>query len=413
MSAVDARDIVEALAMLAVQGTVLALLAFAITRRMRPAWQAAVWLVVVAKFALPWGPQLPWSLADLFASVQGEPEAPVILWSAATAQTIEPVQPASAAWLVLLAIWAIGTSIVAARATLATLRTARAAARAPEAPAFVRELLPATRARIVIGDDAIGPHVVGILRPLIVIPRSLLADRTLLQAALLHELAHVRRLDALGRLVELAAVAMFWWLPVVRLARRRLDSAREAACDAWALSESGVTAPAYARLLLEMSRLGTAAAPALVKPRALSERVTFVLGPPVRPRLSRVHKLALVGWVALALGGARASAAQDPRVVCVYTLEIAEAIRLAHPQADLDGDGVLSHDEACEFQAEAALHATERAVPPGARQATPYSRALRAAIDPATAEILAEPLCCNCVPAEGPSSAALVCHAQE
>ena len=51
-------------AMMAAQGTLLALVALAITRagRLRPAWQAAIWLVVIAKLALPWGPAMPWSL---------------------------------------------------------------------------------------------------------------------------------------------------------------------------------------------------------------------------------------------------------------------------------------------------------------------------------------------------------------
>ena len=58
------------LAMMAVQGTLLAIVALALTRaggRLRPAWQAALWLVVIAKFALPWGPGLRFSLSDLIA----------------------------------------------------------------------------------------------------------------------------------------------------------------------------------------------------------------------------------------------------------------------------------------------------------------------------------------------------------
>jgi beta-lactamase regulating signal transducer with metallopeptidase domain len=418
-----AKDVVTTLAILAVQGTVLAVLAFAITRRMRPAWQAAVWLVVVAKFALPWAPALPWSLADLFATVNADPEAPIILWSATTLAPIEPVQTASVFWLVLAAAWAAGTAIVLSRALVATVRTARAATRAIAAPPEAHQLLAELcgdrhdnlvgtfrasrigwmrRVRLVIGDAAIGPHVVGVLRPIIVVPPALFEQPALLRAALLHELAHVRRFDAIGRLVELIAVALFWWLPVTRLASRRLEAAREAACDAWALSASGVSAPAYARLLLEMSRLGVAAAPALSSPRALEERVTRVLGPPVRPRLSRLHWLALAAWIALALGGARASEAAEPRIVCVYTLQIAEALRAAHPEADVDGDGAVSHDEACEFQAEVARRVVDSAQ---------VSR-----LDEATAELLAEPLCCNCSAGEGLSgapSAEATCQAQE
>ena len=67
-----AKSIVELLAAMGAQGTVLAVLALVITRagRLRPGWQAAVWLVVLVKFVLPWGPAMPWSLADLFAALR-------------------------------------------------------------------------------------------------------------------------------------------------------------------------------------------------------------------------------------------------------------------------------------------------------------------------------------------------------
>ena len=58
------------LAMMTAQGTLLALVALFVTRaggKLRPAWQAAIWLVVVVKFALPWGPHLRGSLSDLIA----------------------------------------------------------------------------------------------------------------------------------------------------------------------------------------------------------------------------------------------------------------------------------------------------------------------------------------------------------
>jgi TonB family protein len=46
-----------------------------------------------------------------------------------------------------------------------------------------------------------------------------------------HELAHVRRRDHLVRHLELAAMVVFWWLPVTWWARRRLRSAEELCCD--------------------------------------------------------------------------------------------------------------------------------------------------------------------------------------
>ncbi len=405
-AAATAKVVLGALAMMAVQGSVLALIALVLVRgrRLRPAWQAAVWLVVLAKFLLPWGPALPFSLADVLASLRGEvvggpilvgaPGAPVVVADASLGWSV--------GWIVLAVLWAAGTAWVLARAIVAYHQTRRAAWRAREATdaalAMLGELATRVRVRsprLVVGDPAIGPHVVGMFRPIIVVPPSLIdpAESELLRAALLHELAHVRRRDALARLVQLGALAIFWFWPVVRLASRRLEHAREAACDAAALETCELSRPAYARLLLRMAQLRTVAAPALAAPYGLGERVSSVLGPPVHARLGIVQKIALIVWIAIALGGARSAEARGEKPqVCIYTPELAEALRLAHPEADSDGDGVLSRSEACDFQAEVR------------RQVGESDQVSK--LDDATTELLAEPLCCNCDAAEGLSRAA-------
>jgi beta-lactamase regulating signal transducer with metallopeptidase domain len=385
-----AKSVIELFAVMAVQATVLALLAFVVVRagRLRPGWQAAVWLVVLAKFVLPWGPALPWSLADLFAAFRHHEPGAMVLAPAAGPAAVPSV---SGAWLVLAVAWLAGTAIVLGRALVVQQRVAAAARRARSAPAHARALLAAFARRpprLVVGDAAVGPHVVGIVRPIIVIPPALLEDPPLLCAALLHELAHVRRRDALARVVQVVAGAVFFFWPVVRLVSRRLDLAREAACDAWALDTSELPRPAYARLLVRMAQLRTAEATSLAAPRGLDARVAAVLGPPARARLGMAHRLALIGWIALALGGARTAAARGEHAACKYTPQRAEALRQAYPEADRDGDGVLSRDEACEFQAELRRRVEDPAGPVGIEQ---VSR-----LEELDGSLLTQPLCCNC-----------------
>jgi len=388
-----AKGAVSMLAMMCVQGTVLALLALLLVRagKLRPAWSAAIWLVVMVKFVLPWGPAMPWSLSDLIAYLRHEEAGPAI---AMVPTAVAPVVSASIApaigWLVLAAIWATGTAIVLVRTLVAQRHAVRDARAAAPAPAFAQSLLATLAAtlrvrtpRLVIGDAATGPYVVGLVRSIIVVPPALLEDESLLRAALLHELAHVRRRDALGRHVQMLATAVFFFWPIVRIAGRRLDLAREAACDAWALEVSDVPRPAYARLLVRMAALRTAAAAGLASPRSLDARVAAVLGPPIRARMTLVHKAALLGWTLVALGGARTAAARGETEVCEYTPQIAETLRQAHPEADLDGDGYLSKHEACELQAKARY----RAEADGTDQVS---------------TVVDEPLCCNCDPGDGP-----------
>ena len=390
-----AKGAVAMLAMLAVQGTVLAVIALVLLRavRPRPAFAAAVWLVVLAKFALPWGPAMPWSLSDLIAYLRHD-EVGVAISAAPIGIGPEPatsIAP-SLAWIALAAVWALGTLVVLGRALRsyrATLATARSA---DDAPTHARALLATLggTARLAVGDPATGPYVVGLLRPIIVVPPALLEDPTLLRAALVHELAHVRRKDALGRFLQVWATAMFFWWPAVRLIGRRLDLSREAACDAWALEACQLPRPAYARLLLRMAALRTGAATALASPRSLELRVAAVLGPPTRARIGIVGKACIAIWAVIALGGARTAAARGDKNVCVYTPQIAEALRQAYPEADLDGDGKLSRDEACELQAE-----VRRRVEVGSDQVSTLAE--NAEVD----RLLEEPLCCNCGAGDG------------
>lgn len=405
-----AQGALGTLALMAVQGTVLALLAVGLVRagRLRPSWQAAIWLVVLVKFLLPWGPALPFSLADLFALARPSPGGyllPATVAPAAVAPAGSPL--AALGWLGLAGAWALTSLVLVIRAVLAQRRgiaLARAARPAPAAVAAVLAAMvaerPGLRLRtptLRIGAATTGPYVIGLVRPIIVVPPALLEAPALLRAALLHELAHVRRLDALGRAIQVLATALFPVWPVVHLASRRLELAREAACDAWALEAAELSRPQYARLLVQMAALRTPAAPALASPRALDARIALVLGAGARARLTWPHRLALLAWVAVALGGARPAAATAPEEVCRYTPAIAAALRDAHPEADRDGDGVVSRDEACELQAE-----FRRRAEAGEELVSRPDEAAAAELD----RVLSEPLCCNCAAGDGviPSS---------
>ncbi|MGE0869788.1 MAG: M56 family metallopeptidase [Kofleriaceae bacterium] len=396
-----AKLVLTTLATMAVHATVLAVLALLLVRagRLRPSWQAAIWLVVLAKFVLPWGPAMPWSLADLAALLEGGGHGgPIVIPAAADAAVVRGSNAAALAWLMLATVWAIGTASVVIRAVLAHREARVAACQAPAAPVWARELLADLSVRLsvrapylVIGPPDVGPHVVGVWSPVVVVPRALLDDRAVLRAALVHELAHLRRRDGLTQVIAVAARAVFFYWPVVRIAIRRFELARESACDAWALEAADIARPVYARLLVRMASLRSAAV-GLARPAGLDARIAAVLGPPVRSRLGIVHAIALVAWIAIGLGGARTAEAAPAHEVCVFTPQIAEAMLTAYPEADRDGDGMLSREEACDYQAELVRRGE---VPERGRSSAGEQ----------VSELM-PPLCCNCDSGDGliPSS---------
>lgn len=83
---------------------------------------------------------------------------------------------------------------------------------------------------------AISPMVFALFgRPQLLVPIDLwLALDPLQQSAMLaHELAHLKRGDHRLRWLELIVTALYWWHPLVWLARRELHEAEEFCCDAW------------------------------------------------------------------------------------------------------------------------------------------------------------------------------------
>lgn len=369
------------LAYMAGHGTLLALVAFFLARagKLRPAWAAAIWLVVMMKLALPWGPAMPYSLADVLAMLnpQEAHAAPMVIVPGAQIVARAPQAWPAVGWIALGAVWLLGALFVFTRALLAHRVTVISARNAPLAPVDLG------RVRVVVGTPEIGPHVVGLFRPIIVVPPALLEDPALLRAALLHELAHVRRLDVVARFMQIVAASLLWWWPVVRVVNKRLELAREAACDAWALEASDVPRAAYARLLVRMASLRMAAAPALAAHHSLDARVSAVLGPPARARLGWIHRIAVLAWVALALGGARRASADTETEACHYTPQLANALIDAYPQADVDHDGWLSRAEACDLQEELRRDRQELS----SRLSPQAGEELRS--------LLEEPLCCS------------------
>lgn len=97
--------------------------------------------------------------------------------------------------------------------------------------------LPQTLAPVRVVDAVISPFVVG-FKPVILAPDTLYKRKDA-EAAIAHELMHIKRGDERDRLFGEALAALIWFNPVYRAIERRLAAARELACDADVLDAMG------------------------------------------------------------------------------------------------------------------------------------------------------------------------------
>lgn len=97
------------------------------------------------------------------------------------------------------------------------------------------------------------PVVVGIARPIILLPPSLLCglDPTQVAAILSHEMAHIRRFDLIVNLIQRVLEALFFFHPVTWWLSRQISIERENCCDDVAASIVGRFT--YAGALLQMA----------------------------------------------------------------------------------------------------------------------------------------------------------------
>ena len=132
-------------------------------------------------------------------------------------------------------------------------------------------------------DGATMPMTWGLISPVLLLPSNTgkWSDWEC-RNILLHELAHIDRLDCLTQMVAQVACALYWFNPLAWFAARRMCVERELACDDRVIGMGSLPSQ-YAGQLLEVARSlrparATAhAAIAMARPSQLSGRLTAVL----------------------------------------------------------------------------------------------------------------------------------------
>ncbi|MET0230589.1 MAG: M56 family metallopeptidase [Rhodanobacteraceae bacterium] len=253
--------------------------------RTRPAWREMLWRaafyggVVTASMQALLGAQLPTRITlpttmahDIAAAparpvavaptsmpaqraAAGEPARRDVASVTSNARAASAASPARWAksftlpsWhLILIAGWLAGALLALARVATTWIRLERSLAHSDpvtnpqlrtDAAALAIEAGIDTP-RLAMLDELSSP--IAARGPCIVLPRWSveLLDREPLRAMLAHETAHIARRDPAWKIAAAIWSALFWFVPLAPLARRRLDEIAEISCDAWAAVHLG------------------------------------------------------------------------------------------------------------------------------------------------------------------------------
>jgi beta-lactamase regulating signal transducer with metallopeptidase domain len=247
---------------------VLALAALAL-RRAPAAVRAGLWAcALLAVLPLPLVRALPAAAAFAWsAHVVPEPLATPMVAVGATMVAQSWPGAARVPWTsVVGVVWAMGAALVLAQLAggWAALAGLARRARPLDDPAWRDALADARaalgmrrRVRLLAASGVGTPLTWGTLRPTVLVPADAVEGAAAWpaehrRAVLLHELAHVRRLDCLLAVLAHGTCAAWWFHPGVWWAAHRLRVERERACDERVLL-AGVRPSDYAECLLRIA----------------------------------------------------------------------------------------------------------------------------------------------------------------
>jgi beta-lactamase regulating signal transducer with metallopeptidase domain len=220
----------------------------ALARRARASLRIALYAPVALKVLVP----LSWSIPLAHAPRVVTLLTPLALAPSPVPPAI-PAAPALTLHLTLLAIYVAVAALLAARALIRRVRLSRALDAARPAPT-IEAPCP------VVSHSELGPMVVGLISPRIVVPQAMLdeTNRPALDLVLRHEVAHLQRRDPWLSAALQLLVVIAWPVAPLWIAAARVRHLIELACDEAALVDADATLRRrYGHALLDVAERGS------------------------------------------------------------------------------------------------------------------------------------------------------------
>ena len=222
--------------------------------------------------------------------------------------------PAAERISVFVILWLVGVLLLALYFSISYLRSMRKFRMSvPDNTPYIREWLNAhqiVRPIEVRSSDLISsPLTYGILHPVILLPKKLdRNDQVALKYVLTHEYVHIRRFDAITKILFAAVLCIHWFNPLVWGMYVLANRDTELSCDAWVIRMTGVkNRSSYALMLIKMEerRNGMSALCNHFGKNAISERIEAIMKFKKTSIWACILALALIAGATTAFAAAR------------------------------------------------------------------------------------------------------------
>lgn len=255
---------------LSVAGSLLAGLLLALKKwtgkQFSPTWQYVLWVGVLLVMVVPVSVKVPALVQPMQEKQTIQTASPTAAEQTVTEQpapvdtteapvgeilpfTEETALPSIPWWDVLAVIWVLGALGSLGYRLTGYFRFVRHICRTGEPMEL--DGVP-KRLRVCKTSAAVSPMVMGMIRPVLILPETALTESRL-PYVLRHELVHYRRGDIVWRWLAVLATSIHWFNPVVYVAAAQMQEACEISCD-WCVVRSMEQAKRddYMRVILEL-----------------------------------------------------------------------------------------------------------------------------------------------------------------
>ena len=255
----------------------------------------ALWMIAALRLLLPFSIPLPFNIhigLDVFSDVVQELPSGNI---ASTLPGDSPPSydigtavpsPATEHISTFEILWLVGVLLLALYFSISYFRSMRKFRMSiPDNTPYIQNWLAAhqiSRPLAVRSSDLISsPLTYGILHPVILLPKKLdRNDQVALKYVLTHEYVHIRRFDAITKILFAAVLCIHWFNPFVWVMYVLANRDMELSCDAWVIRMMGAkNRSSYALMLIKMEerRNGMSALCSHFGKNAISERIEAIM----------------------------------------------------------------------------------------------------------------------------------------